>query len=353
MMRARSTVLCVAFLLLLGGAICGSAQAGEFGISNFTAQTTMAKEFSEEVGGEKFPEFADEPYVFSQAGGHPFALTTTIEFNQEPSHIGAGRVSAGGGSKDLLVDLPPGLLADPLAGPRCPLSVFTRQGVTQCPASTQIGVIELDITSIEEAGHNTLILGIYNLVPEAGQSAEFGIPTARSYDFVLTGHLVHTSSGYGFTVVSNNIPQVGISRFKLSFWGVPADASHKAERGRRCESVRTEPPACDNSALTSPGGEEAGVAPVPFLVMPADCTSGSPTLRVFADSWQDPGSYVEGPTAALPQATDCDALSFEPSIEMTPDTMQADSPVGLGVHLKVPQTEEPDDSRRRTCATRS
>jgi hypothetical protein len=343
-MRRLSSVVvvCVAVSMSLACALSAAASASAgFGVTKFAVQTTVAKEITEVFNGVTFPEFVDEPYVFTQAGGHPYALTSTIELNSEtaPGGVSSGVIPVDGDPKDVVVDLPPGLLGNPMAVPRCTLADFTRAG--HCPASTQIGVIELTFAD------TILIDPIYNVVPEAGQSAEFGIPTGGGFNVVLTAHLVHTSgsqSGYGFTVVSNGIPQRGFTKFKLSFWGVPADPSHDPERGRRCETDHAldgAPPSCEANGLDNPGGEKAGVAPVPFLVMPADCAAGPEALSVFIDTWQKPGEYVPGPEATLPQATGCGALSFAPLIEVSPDKTQADEPVGLGVSLRVPQPEEP------------
>jgi hypothetical protein len=338
----RRVVVCVAVSMSLACALSAAASASAgFGVTKFAVQTTVAKEITEVFNGVTFPEFVDEPYVFTQAGGHPYALTSTIELNSEtaPGGVSSGVIPVDGDPKDVVVDLPPGLLGNPMAVPRCTLADFTRAG--HCPASTQIGVIELAFAD------TILIEPIYNLVPEAGQSAEFGIPTGGGFNVVLTAHLVHTigsQSGYGFTVVSNGIPQRGFTKFKLSFWGVPADPSHDPERGRRCETDHAldgAPPSCEANGLDNPGGEKAGVAPVPFLVMPADCAAGPEALSVFVDTWQKPGEYVPGPEATLPQATGCGALSFAPLIEVSPDKTQADEPVGLGVSLRVPQPEEP------------
>jgi hypothetical protein len=66
------------------------------------------------------------------------------------------------------------------------------------------------------------------------------------------------------------------------------------------------------------------------------------------DSWQEPGSVKEGrysgyatATTTLPAATDCEAMSFAPGIEVQPDTLLADAPVGLGVNVQVPQDQQP------------
>ena len=335
-------VAVLAMLVVLACGLCGSASAAdEFGVAKFTIQTTVARETVTEFSGIKFPEFVDEPYVFTRAGGHPFALTTTIEFNNRQTTGGtkAGTYPVGGDPKDVLVDLPPGLLANPLAAQRCPLALFTRAG-DNCPAAAQIGTIEI----AHEGG--ILIEPIEDVVPEVGQSAEFGIPSGGGFNILLTAHLVHTATGngYGFMVASNNIPERSFTRFKLSFWGVPAEASHDAERGRRCETAEASdggPPGCSGGELVNPGGEQADTVPVPFLVMPTDCAAGPEDVRVFADSWQDPGNFVEGPAAILPAPTGCGALSFEPTLEVSPETTRVDAPLGLGVDLKVPQNEEP------------
>jgi hypothetical protein len=333
--RAHLMVVCLVTLMLFACILSASALAG-FGVAKFTVQTTVARETPEEEEGVVFRDVY-EPYLYTQAGGHPYALTTTVEFNSEK--LGRGLYPAGGDPKDVVTDLPPGLLADPLAVPRCALADFDRAAA--CSASSQVGIVELRFAG------SILIEPIYDLVPETGQSAEFGIPSGGSFNVILTGHLVHTNgsrSGYGFTIVSNNIPQRGFTRFKLSFWGVPADPSHDPQRGRKCESDNLQvPPSCPNNGLDNPGGQKAGVAPVPFLVMPTDCAAGPESLTTFVDSWQKARHFSEGTEAILPEAsgwTGCGALSFAPSIEVSPDTTQADSPVGLGVSLQVPQPLE-------------
>ena len=67
-----------------------------------------------------------------------------------------------------------------------------------------------------------------------------------------------------------------------------------------------------------------------------------------ADSWEQPGSVSEGrysgfaeKTATLPAVTGCSQLQFEAGINVQPDTLLADAPVGLGVTVETPQNEQP------------
>ncbi|HEV3320505.1 MAG TPA: hypothetical protein VG053_12380 [Solirubrobacteraceae bacterium] len=234
------------------------------------------------------------------------------------------------------MDLPQGLLGDPTSVPRCVIADFARTGL--CPASTQIGLAEIEF---EET---LLVEDIYNLVPEKGESAEIGIPAGGEFNFVLTGHVIRSDGEYALTVISRNLPMRGYTRFKISVWGVPADPSHDPERGLRCGTaeVVTSPLNCeDRGTLTNEGGEHSGVAPVPFWSMPSDCADRSRGGSVLVDSWEEPGHFVSAPEARLPQPTGCEALSFGPLLEVLPETTLADSPVGLGVSLKVPQPEVP------------
>ena len=196
------------------------------------------------------------------------------------------------------------------------------------------------------------------MTPEAGQSAEFALWNKSKLIIpLLTAHLIRTHEGYSFDVVSNGIPLVAVRSFELTFWGVPADPSHDAMRGRYCHNAATITNSVTES-LTCPfpgeregGGVPAGLTPVPFLSMPTNCTAGPESAALRADSWQEPGGvgingqyfgYVEA-TTLFPAVTGCDLLQFKPGTGVTlePDTEQADAPVGLGVTLKIPLTETP------------
>ena len=253
--------------------------------------------------------------------------------------------------KDIVTTLPPGLLGDPLALPRCPLTQVTSGGAL-CPADTQVGVY-----LIHKPGE--LLGPIVNVTPEAGQSAEFALENTLHIDTpLLTAHLVRTTQGvagcttpggcYGFTVVSNNIPNVGLHGVELTFWGVPGDPSHDPMRGLICKkTIETEPFSC----VEGTGGESYGYSPVvPFLTMGTDCGAGPEGATVRADSWEEPGVIgIDGQygerwteqTTSVPAVTGCESLRFDPSVGVEPDTSLADEPVGLGVNVNVPLNESP------------
>jgi hypothetical protein len=317
-----------------------------------TEETLLA-----EASGKQEYEFTNKPYKtpFTQAGGHPWGLTTTGEFATE---VGTrGSVVPVSDVKDIVTDLPPGLLGDPQAVPRCPLAQVTNGG-DLCPSDTQVGVYRVHY----EGPGKEYLAPIVNVTPEAGQSAEFALENTTPVDVpILTAHLVRTEEQtkegtvvehYGFAVVSKSIAQVALTKFELTFWGVPADPSHDGMRGRVCEkSGGAEPLKCQG------GKQSSGLTPVPFLSMPTDCAGGPESTTVRADSWQEPGKVEEpGSTGVsgryvgyteesipFPAVTGCELLQFKPGTGITvePDTELADEPVGLGVSLKIPLNEEP------------
>jgi hypothetical protein len=361
--KLRSDGVLTASMLTLALCVCAvipalahatPRPAKPFGITSFTMQTTAPTKQIPLFGGkntreghEEAYEFLNEPYSFTQAGGHPWALTTTIEFTSEEIEANLGipypSLVPTRDPKDIVVDLPPGLLGDPLAVPRCPLADAFAGG---CPPSTQVGVYKL------RQGGGTFLLGpIVNVTPEAGQSAEFVFEINAHVDEpVLTGHLVRTAQGYGFSVVTNSIPELaGLVSAEITFWGVPADPSHDALRGVFCGAVQyRNPMECGKEF----GGKPAGVAPVPFLTMGTDCAAGAETALARVDTWQEPGRVRENQayegydekTVTTPGVTRCNALTFAPSLEVQPDKLLADEPVGLGVTLKVPLDELPESN---------
>jgi hypothetical protein len=351
---AQAGAVIVACLLVWMGLAVESAAASSlegkpFGIKRFTIQTTAPTREVELEGGihiargeEEIYEFVNEPYAFTQAGGHPWALTTTGEFTTEEITSGDGsakEVVPTRDPKDVVVGLPPGLLGDPVAAPRCSLAFVLDHGNNErCPDDTQVGEYVIGINGVSE------VLGpIVNVTPAVGQSAEFALENTVPIDTpLLTAHLVRTAQGsYGFTVTSNAIPLLSLRSFELTFWGVPADRSHDAMRGRFCRGADT-PLICEG------GGASGGVAAVPFLSLPTGCSAGPEEATMRTDSWEEPGSVREGrytgyaqASASLPGVTGCNLLSFAPGVEVQPDTLLADAPVGLGVNLQVPQSETP------------
>ena len=221
------------------------AEAKRFTIAKFSLQTTRPIKVQGPLSDSNYG-FVNEPYSFTQAGGHPAGLTYIGEFENETIETpsGPGPVPTRD-PKDISTALPPGLLGNPTAVPTCPLKEALA-GSYPCPAGTQVGEAALYL------GHGEGLVGpIVDVTPEAGQSAEFAIETDHNLSFLLTVHLVRTPEGYGILVEDNGIPNVELIRAELTFWGVPAAAINNPERGLFCGRV-------DSSSSNS--GWECGVS---------------------------------------------------------------------------------------------
>lgn len=301
-----------------GPAAASGGEANPFGIASFTMQPTETKEVPHGSGITGYG-FVNSPYTFTQAGGHPFALTSTLEFTTE--EIGeAHELTPTRDPKGMVFGLPPGLLANPLAVSRCQLAQAISGG--SCPADSQVGVFVIHL------GNRAILGPIVDLTPEAGQAAELGLETSFHMTFPLTGRIVRTTEGYGLALVGNGLPPLGVVGVETTLWGIPAAAVHDPQRGIFCTAANVDQQwSCEGGDLPS------GEAPTPFLTMPSDCAAGPQAGAVWADSWEEPGRHVQA-QSTLPGPTGCELLPFDPEIEVKPDTLLADAPVGVSVSIK-------------------
>jgi hypothetical protein len=303
-----------------------AAEGKPFGIASFTVQTTRTREVAHGPGIPGYG-FVEEPYAFTQAAGHPDALTSTLEFATE--EVGEGPTRD---PKDIVIDLPPGLVANPQAVPLCPRPQALAGKL--CPVDSQVGVFVVRFSG------KAMLGPIVDLTPEAGQSAELMLQTP-DLTLLLTGRVVRSAQGYGLAIVAEGLPERGVTSLQVTLWGVPGEAGHDPQRGLFCEGVEAGPP-----WTCSGGGEAYSATPEAFLTMGSDCAAGPHLASVQADSWEEPGRWV-GAQASLPTTlsgppqgiSGCDRLSFAPSVEVNPDTLLADEPLGLRVSVQAPQGE--------------
>jgi hypothetical protein len=264
--------------------------------------------------------------LYTQAGGHPYEASTSFTFNTKTNK--AGETVPDGIVKDIVVELPPGFVGNPQAVPECTESQFKGGFYAECPAASQVGqtVIDGAIGTFRE----TVTAPVYNMQPGPGQTAVFAFSALATEVHVIAS--ARTDGDYGLTTTVPNVSQqLTLFSTKLTFWGVPADHSHDAERGLNCYK----------SAFFGEcvgGGKAAGIAPRPFLTNPANCNSGEPVTTLRVDPTNDPGQFLSY-TANSPEPTGCDRVTFTPKISVQPDSTRAGSTAGYNVNLSVPQEE--------------
>jgi hypothetical protein len=274
----------------------------------------------------------------TQAGSHPFQLTTTFNLNEtiEARLNGSYSANSVGLAKDLHFRLPPGLIGNPTATPRCPIGQFLANLMhVECPADTVMGVA-LSTVNLFNSGHNLIQFAepVFNLEPEAGEPARFGF-IVDEQDPIVLDTAVRTGGDYGVTVSSTNITeQVEFISSEVTFWGVPGNEAHNNARGEGCLLAATR-------AARSGVGEcppFSTQTPPPFLSLPTSCTGGPLQTSAEADSWQEPHNvHSFSNTEVMVTLDGCNRLPFAPEIKVTPDGVAASSPMGFNVDVHVSQ----------------
>jgi hypothetical protein len=265
----------------------------------------------------------------TQAGSHPFQLTSVVTLNREAGGGGSQPVAL---PKDIVSELPTGLVGNPTPFSQCTgqefgESVESKNKVNACPAQSAIGVADVTY-NLPHGGLYTSRVPIFNLTPRRGEPARFGFEIQGVVPVFLDTS-VRTGGDYGVTVSANNISQAeNLWSVKLTFWGVPGDRRHDGQRGW----------ACLNGSVQCPAS--TAVSPPPFLVMPTSCERPyESTLR--ADSWAagvTPSFQAAPVLYRLPEALDgCNHLPFSASFGVVPDVSSGSSPSGLSVDVHVPQ----------------
>jgi hypothetical protein len=170
----------------------------------------------------------------THAGSHPFAAAATVSLHTVED---AGKELPDGNLRDLRVDLPAGLLADPTALPSCANANFVdiEGDESSCPDSTAVGVVDFAASSSEPLAAGSAdfpdTAPVYKLAPAAGAVTRFGM--------VLAGEPVVFAAGlddappYNGYLATTDVPQTLLFyRARIVLWGVPADPAHDQSRGQ-------------------------------------------------------------------------------------------------------------------------
>lgn len=265
-----------------------------------------------------------------QAGAHPFQLTTTIVANSGPQS-GPNRREAAVAQpalpRNLRFTLPAGLVGSATAVEQCELAVFLQQEnfVNKCPDQGAIGVASVTIIEGDNFGLIRLAVPVFNLPPQRGEPARFGLMVAGVPVVISTS--VDPSDSYRITAEVRNISQV--AQFLAStttIWGTPGAKAHDESRGWNCAYFEAEklpgecmPPATRNE--------------IPFLRMPTRCDAPLVYGAAF-EPWNVPlGSVVDRATSQSPPLKACNQIPFEPRISSELTSRLAENPSGQEFEL--------------------
>jgi hypothetical protein len=258
-----------------------------------------------------------------QAGAHA-DFTTSFKLKAE---LGEGDVAQ---TRDVSVDLPPGLIGNPNAVPKCTMAQLSGMVPPgHCPQDSQVGITELTL----EDRSAPLRQPIYNMTSPGGDvAARLGFMASVFYPATINVR-VRSESDYGVTAsVEGAAGLVGLLGATTTIWGVPGSPEHDVDRFTPQESEENKVP---------PEGRPSNLPPVPFLSNPTRC--GVPLeVSISADSYQLPDA-VSTKSVTIGPLTGCGKLGFSPDLSVTPTTREAAAPSGLDVDLTIPQNEAPQN----------
>jgi hypothetical protein len=333
-----------------------SPSAPGFGVAAFDGQVTS--------------DAAGDP--LTQAGGHPFSASVSIDFNTEtnPNPL-IGPLWPVEGTKDVITNLPAGLAGYPAAAEKCttPELVGTEPGIipkSTCPPASQVGTTLVRINGFGA----TDVFGpipVYNMVAPPNVPAQFGFNVEGS--IVTLSARVRADANYSLAIDAVDIPEaLPIASTTVTLWGAPEDPSHDAERACAGEFQPY-----NGFGPTCP----SGTSQVAFLRNPTSCDAPTPgadglATTAYVDSWEHPApvdaegnpvvsdsrwqssTFVTHLPPAYPNPssawgphqlpTGCEKVPFNPTLSARPrggTGARAGAPTGFDFDLDVPQNGDP------------
>jgi hypothetical protein len=292
-----------------GGSASAASESDEF---DFTA----AKPFRlENLDSEVIDANGND---FTQAGGHPLSAGISFQISTHQSGYESLFVNRPPTEKPrkVVVDLPRGLVANPLAVPVVCPSMEDVIAKT-CPTGSAVGLIDVDVDL--HSLDTTIRLPIFSITPEVGLPAQFGFAELDNIksSFTLSPRL-RADDGYAISLdVSPSVQSPALRRLHEGlFCSFGAKVNGNTFEGCREAS---DPLAND----------------VPLATNPTRCSGTPPTSKVSTDSWEHPEDFVSAEVAD-PSNTGCEGIDFQPTVSLEPTSKQADSPTGVDVEITMP-----------------
>jgi hypothetical protein len=297
-------------------------------------------------------------FFFEEAAAHPnFGFTQFIVAHHDETPILGEVIEAPTNEPAYVrVELPVGLSVNPGATGRCPIEVF-KAGASGCESyGAKVG----------ESGVTASVLGIaqlpplapltavpvYNLVPQPGQAARFGLELLENEVF-LEGDIASTSDYHeGFTIAvphalpleTSKVPLLGgllssivpglILKDRLVFNGQAGDGT-----------FLTTPSTCHGRAFLESGSEYS------TLLKAASYEE----IEAGESFPSGAGEYLESPIPPGSSPKSCNTIPYAPTLAVAPGTEETNSPAAPQVSVAVPhiqqQTGQDDSTTKEATVT--
>lgn len=227
-----------------------------------------------------------------RAGAHPDVLRIGFGLNVD---------GTGTSPKNMVFELSPGFGTNPDAVPKCPRAAFSELDENNCPAETQVGILN------QEFRDELQEFPLYNVEPAPGEAAT--LAAKPLWKIPMTPTL--RPGDYAIILTANDLIQFPFGSGSIELWGIPADHQEGTDLPRK-----------------------------PFLATPTRCGSLNLTFRVRSWKVGAPWLSETGTGTAL---EDCESLPFEPEMTMELTNSASDSPTGVDIEFSMPRSEGPDE----------
>ncbi len=260
----------------------------------------------------------------TQAGGHPDLSTSfALESPGQPES-----------ARNVTFNAPEGLFGNPNAVTQCTAADFA---LAQCPSSSQVGLITV---RANYKGNPNALLGtapIFSMVPGEEQTALFAFIVPSLGVPINIPVSVRTGSDYGLRFTVSEVTQATpLAGAEMTFWGVPMEESHDAQRFAKGSPGK--PAGCVGKADTSclKEGTKSSLPEAPLTDNPTICTGQPLVTSLEVQTYQDP-THPSLETSSYPATTGCEHEVFQPVLFASSTTGETDSPSGLNVELRSTQ----------------
>jgi hypothetical protein len=321
----------------------GEASAAKVSTPALIATAPPAFDFLPGSEGFNAPVIEEDGSPATKAGSHPWEQIVDLGL---PTVAPAGIFTGAGHLRDIKINLPRGMLANPALTPvRCTEAELASQ-FPGCPDASEVGTVTIDTVAVSALGPHTSAL--YNMVPPPGSPASFGFDALGVGIFPHVLAKVRSDGDYGASGLSRDILALGLNPIldvSTELWGDPSAKPYDFFRGF-CSISKTPP--CEVPQQSNA-----------FLTLPTECSGNPLPYEAFSDSWEEPFPEFEERHAsyesaaldgALTHIEGCNELEFKPEISAKPTTNVIESPSGLDVDIHQPQ--ELDLEGRATAALR-
>jgi hypothetical protein len=206
--------------------------------------------------------------------------------------------------QDIRIGLPPGLVADPTGPAQCTVDQLNANA---CPATSDVGDLTTNLNVVVIPGvlevPQTVTGNLYNLTPQPGEPARFGIVLVPPLGGVLLENIIIQSgaelrpSDFGLDSVINDTPNVANTTLGV---GLPINIT---------------------GMTVALAGTVNGQ---PFARNPTSCSEA--TTTVTANSYASSSTFVSGDDSFTP--TNCGALPFSPTFSARVGAPGQNAPLG-------------------------